>query len=200
VITASIVVEPYGRLDAICTEMAASPLERPPGLPGHPLLSFLAGVSIVRQRAFLAAGGFSAPLWLGGEEELLASDLARAGWHLAYVPEVLAHHHASTRRDPHLRRRHGLRNTLWFTWLRRPGLSALGRTVRLLRRMPWDRVSAAALADAARGLPWVVRERRVVPRHLERGYRLLEREQLAGTTRRYVSAPGTPARPAPPPT
>jgi N-acetylglucosaminyl-diphospho-decaprenol L-rhamnosyltransferase len=188
VITATILVEPGGRLDAICTEMAASPLEQPPGLPGHPLLSFLAGVSIVRRSAFLAAGGFSARLWLGGEEELLASDIARAGWHMSYVPEIVAHHQASSLRDAHLRRRHGIRNTLWFTWLRRPLGSAVGHTVRLLRTVPRDRVTVAGVVEALRGLPWVLRERDPVPPRLEHGYQVLEHMQLHGGARRYVSS------------
>ncbi|MCV7093675.1 glycosyltransferase family 2 protein [Mycobacterium kubicae] len=187
VVTASITVEPDGRLDDICTEMADSPLDRPPGIPGYPLLSFLAGVSIVRREAFLAAGGFSKRLWLGGEEELLASDLARAGWHMSYVPDVVAHHYASRLRDAHLRRRHGIRNTLWFTWLRRPLPSAALRTMRLLRRLPRDRISAQGVSDAVRGLPWVLRERKPVPADLERGYQQLEDKQLNGGARKYVS-------------
>jgi N-acetylglucosaminyl-diphospho-decaprenol L-rhamnosyltransferase len=187
VVTGSIVVEPRGQLDAICEEMAQSPLRRPDGLPGHPLLSFLAGVSVVRRSAFEQAGGFSARLWLGGEEELLASDLARAGWHMAYVPDVRAHHHASRLRDAHLRRRHGIRNTLWFTWLRRPLPSAVRRTVGLVRRLPRDRVTAGGLLDAVRGAPWVLRERAVVPPHVEDGYRALEAMQLRSRARQYVS-------------
>jgi N-acetylglucosaminyl-diphospho-decaprenol L-rhamnosyltransferase len=187
VITASILVEPDGYLDPICVEMAQSPLERPAGVPGHPLLSFLAGVSVVRREAFVAAGGFSRRLWLGGEEELLASDLARAGWSMSYVPEVVAHHQASKLRDAHLRRRHGIRNTLWFTWLRRPLLSATIRTVRHLSRVPRDRISVYAVADALRGVPWVLRERHVVPDHVERGYQLLDEMQLTSKARRYVS-------------
>lgn len=187
VITAKIIVEPYGRVDAISDEMADSPLRRVPGLPGHPLLSFLAGVSVVRREAFQQAGGFSPRLWLGGEEELLASDLARAGWDMVYVPDVVAHHHASTARDSHLRRRHGIRNTLWFTWLRRPLPSALRRTVRLATRVPRDRITVCAVADAVRGASWVWRERHVVPDHVEHGYRQLEDMQLNGGARRYVS-------------
>jgi GT2 family glycosyltransferase len=187
VVNAKILVEPSGRFDDISEEMAQSPLERDESLPGHPLLSFLAGVSVVRRSAFLQAGGFSERLWLGGEEELLASDLVRAGWHLAYVPDVVAHHHASVARDAHLRRRHGIRNTLWFTWLRRPAWSALRRTVRLLATLPRDRVTLLGLLDAARGAAWVARARRPVPSQVERGYRLLEEMQLKGGTRKYVS-------------
>jgi N-acetylglucosaminyl-diphospho-decaprenol L-rhamnosyltransferase len=144
-------------------------------------------VSIVRRFAYEQAGGFSERLWLGGEEELLASDIARAGWHMAYVPEVVAHHQASKARDAHLRRRQGIRNTLWFTWLRRPWPSALRRTVRLLRALPRDRVTVAGVLDAVRGAPWVLRERHVVPPHVEQGYRSLEEMQLRSQARRYVS-------------
>lgn len=187
VITTTLIVEPHGRIDAICEEMAQIRLDRVPGLPGHPLLSFLAGVSIVRRTAFEHAGGFSERLWLGGEEELLASDLARAGWDMLYVPDVAAHHRASKARDSHLRRRHGIRSTLWFAWLRRPLRGALWRTARLTTRLPRDGVTAYAVLDAIRGAPSVVRERRVVPEHLERGYRQLEDMQLNGAARRYVS-------------
>jgi N-acetylglucosaminyl-diphospho-decaprenol L-rhamnosyltransferase len=187
VVTASILVEPGSRLDPICAEMARSPLVGAEGMPGHPLLSFLAGVSVLRKDAFEAAGGFSAHLWLGGEEELLASDLARQGWRLAYVPEVVAHHQASSARDAHLRRRHGIRNTLWFTWSRRPLVSALRRTGRLVVRLPRDRVTLLALRDALLGAPWVWRNRAVVPPEVEQGYRRLEDMQLDGDARSYVS-------------
>jgi GT2 family glycosyltransferase len=187
VVTARIVVEPSGRVDPICHEMARSPLPQPEGLPGSPLLSFLAGVSIVRRTAFLAAGGFSSRLWLGGEEELLACDLVRDGWHLAYVEDVVAHHQPSTAREWHLRRRHGIRNTLWFTWLRRPWPAALRRTGLMARAVPKDRVSLLGFADALLGAGWVRRERRVVPPEMEHGYRLLEAAQMKGGTRRYVS-------------
>jgi N-acetylglucosaminyl-diphospho-decaprenol L-rhamnosyltransferase len=187
VVTAQILVEPSGRVDGICEEMSRSPLDRVPGIPGHPLLSFLAGASIVRRRAFEDAGGFSSQLWLGGEEELLASDLATSGWAMAYVPDVVTHHHASVARDAHLRRRHGIRNTLWFTWSRRPVGSAARRTVHMLRTVPRDRVSVGGFLDAARGAPWVLRNRRVVPAAVEEGYRRLDVMQETSTARQYVS-------------
>lgn len=46
-----------------------------------------------------------------GEEALLAMDLAAAGWNLAYVPELVAHHlPAPDGRDPRARRRVKARN------------------------------------------------------------------------------------------
>lgn len=187
VVTARILVGPQEREDPINAELAASPLARVGGLPGHPLLSFLAGASVVRRAAFLAVGGFEPRLLAGGEEELLGADLAAAGWGMAYVPELIVHHHSSPARDAHDRRRVGIRNTLWFAWLRRPPRSALRRTLTLARTVPRDRVSALGFADALRGAPWVLRNRRVLPAHVERGLRALEPSQRSSRARRYVS-------------
>lgn len=185
VLNARIVVEPVGVVDAISEEMAASPLGLDPDLPGTALLSFLAGASVVRRDAFLEVGGFEPRLLIGGEEELLAADLAAAGWSMRYVPDLVVHHRASTVRDPHLRRQQGIRNTLWFTWLRRR--RPLRRTLRLLQEFPADHRSARAVLAAVRGLPWVLRERRPVPPHVEHGLRQLERQQAGSTARQYVS-------------
>jgi N-acetylglucosaminyl-diphospho-decaprenol L-rhamnosyltransferase len=187
VVTARIIVEPSGRTDAISEEMGRSPLWQPAGLPGYPLLSFLAGVSVVRRRALLEVGGFPERFFIGGEEEIVASNLARRGWLMTYVPEVVAHHAPSHAREWHERRRLGIRNTLWFAWLRRPAWPALRRTVAMARAVPKDRISLHGFLDAVRGLPWVLREREVVPRQVEAGYRLLDRSQLRGRARRYVS-------------
>jgi hypothetical protein len=60
------------------------------------------------------------------------------------------------------------------SWLRQPPRAAIGRTVRLLRRSPPDRYSARAAARALVGLPWVLRERRVSPPHVDAMRRALE--------------------------
>ncbi|GAB2628595.1 glycosyltransferase [Streptomyces capparidis] len=172
--------------DPIVAELRDSPVPAPHGLPGPALGSFLAGASLLRLAPFRAAGGFSPRLWLGGEEELLAADLAAAGWWLVHAPELTVHHRPSAARDPSLRRRHGIRNTLWFTWLRRPLPAALRRTAHLAATVPRDATSALAFAEAAAGLPWVLRERKVVPPRVERALKLLEAPQRASTARRYV--------------
>ncbi len=187
VVNARIVVEPAGTEDPVVAELRESPVAGAPGLPGPALGSFLAGASVVRRDAYLAAGGFSERLWLGGEEELLAADLAAAGWELCFVEDLVVHHRASTARDPHTRRRVGLRNTLWFTWLRRPLPAVARRTVALARTVPRDRVTAGAVLDAVRGLPWVVRERRVLPPSVEARFEALEVSQAGSRARRYVS-------------
>lgn len=187
VVTGRILVEPGGREDPIVPELRHSPVPGPAWLPGPALGSFLAGASMVRVDAFREAGGFSPRLWLGGEEELLSADLMTLGRHLCYADDVVVHHAPSPLRDPHLRRRNGIRNTLWFTWLRRPAPAAARRTAGLLATLPRDRITAAALADAAAGLPWVLRERRPVPPGVEDRLRRLETAQRTSKARRYVS-------------
>ncbi|MCC9305910.1 glycosyltransferase [Kitasatospora sp. RB6PN24] len=188
-VTARILLDLPGRRpveDPIVAELRDSPVPGPPGLPWPVLGSFLAGATVIRSSAFRTAGGFSPRLWLGGEEELLAADLAATGWWLVYADELAVHHRPSALRDPTLRRRHGIRNTLWFSWLRRPVGRALLRTAWLACTVPRDAVSARAFADALAGLPWVLRERRQVPARVERGLRLLERPQRASRARRYI--------------
>jgi GT2 family glycosyltransferase len=187
VVTARILVEPAGTEDPIVPELRDSPVRGAAWLPGPALGSFLAGASVLRRDAFLAVGGFSERLWLGGEEELMAGDLAAAGWELCYLPALTVHHQASKARDPHRRRRDGIRNTLWTTWLRRPLRPALRRTVHLLRTVPRDRVTARALLAAVRGIPWVLRERRVLPPPAEARFAALDEAQRRSTARRYVS-------------
>jgi GT2 family glycosyltransferase len=186
VVNARIVVEPGGHDDPIVAELRDSPVPGPAWLPGPALGSFLAGASVVRREAFQAVGGFSSRLWLGGEEELLATDLLSAGWELCYLEKLVVHHAASPVRDATRRRRDGLRNTLWFTWLRRPLAPALRRTVFLALSAPRDRTSALAWWDAVRGLPWVLTNRHTRPRPVEARLAPLDATQRASTARRYV--------------
>ncbi|ORT55968.1 glycosyltransferase [Streptomyces sp. CB03238] len=185
-VTARILVEPDGREDPIVAELRDSPIQGPDWLPGPALGSFLAAATVLRTEAFRAAGGFSERMWLGGEEELLATDLATQGWWLAYVAGMTVHHAPSVARDPTLRRVHGLRNTLWFCWLRRPVRPALRRTLDLARTVPRDRASLRAFGLALAGLPWVLRERRVVPPAVEARLGVLAESQRTSTARRYV--------------
>jgi GT2 family glycosyltransferase len=185
-VTARIVVEPGGTEDPIVAELRDSPLTGPAWLPGPALGSFLAGATMLRTDAFAAAGGFSERLWLGGEEELLATDLTALGWWLCYEESMTVHHAPSKARDATTRRIDGLRNTLWFCWLRRPVPSALRRTLFLARTAPRDRASLRAFGAALAGLPWVIRERRVVPPAVEQRLMVLERVQRRSTARRYV--------------
>jgi hypothetical protein len=117
---------------------------------------------------------------------LLATELLSAGWEICYLDGLTVHHAASIVRDTVRRRRNGLRNTLWFTWLRRPIGPALRRTLFLARTAPRDRTTALAWWDAVCGLPWVLAHRRPRPRPVERRLAPLDAAQRASKARRYV--------------
>jgi GT2 family glycosyltransferase len=173
-VTARVLVGPEEEEDPICAELRHSPLPVEPGMPGPPLLGFLAGASVIRRSAFLDAGGFEPRFFIGGEEELLALDLAAAGWWLCYVPQVTVHHHPSHRRDACSRRWHLVRNSLWCAWMRRRLPGALRKTWRVFRAAPWDRRTWQGFATAVADLLWVLRRRRAVPPQVERACCLLE--------------------------
>jgi N-acetylglucosaminyl-diphospho-decaprenol L-rhamnosyltransferase len=173
-INARILVGEDRRVDPVCEAMASDGLPAVAGQPGHPLLSFVACGVVVRRAALLEVGGFSERFGVGGEEELLGLDLAAAGWQMSYVPSIVAHHHPPPNDGRPQRRERSLRNALWVTWLRQPPRAAVARSLRLLRRAPRDRYSARAAARALTGLPWVLRERRVSPPHVDAMRRLLE--------------------------
>ena len=173
-IAAQILVGPEQRLDSTCVAMRESPLPREPDLPGPSVLGFVACGAIVRRAAFLSTGGFSSRMGFGGEEQLLALDLATAGWGLAYVEEVVAHHHPAPGPGRASRTRTELRNALVTAWMRRRRLGA-ARTSAKLAACALRRGEVGALLHAARGLKGVGRERRPVPRPVERGIRTLER-------------------------
>ncbi|BBL81012.1 glycosyl transferase [Rubrobacter xylanophilus] len=168
-----VLLGPAGREDPVCRLMAGSPLPGDPDLPGPAVLGFVACAAVVRREAYLEAGGFERRLFWG-EEELLAADMAAAGWGLCYVPELVARHHPSPLRDARANRRRAVRNALLTGWLRRPVPVALGRSLRVLRSSLRDPDARAGLAAALAGLPWALRGRRPLPPPVEAGFRLLE--------------------------
>ena len=160
-VAARVLVREEARLDPSCRAMEASPL-RAAGAPGPAVLGFVACGAVVRRGAFLAVGGFRLGYGVGGEEELLALDLAAAGWALAYCADVVAHHHPSSLRPPAAERR------------RRQARNALRRTAAVAATAVADPAVRGALADAVGDLGWVARERRPVARPLERDVALLD--------------------------
>jgi GT2 family glycosyltransferase len=173
VLAARVLVGPDRRRDPVCDEMAHSPLGRAADLPGPSVLGFIACGAVVRRSAFLEVGGFHTRLGVGGEEELLAVDLAARGWGLAYVEEVVAYHHPSPSRDPSARRRVQVRNALWSAWLRRPLGGAARQTVHLAARAMRQPGAWSGILLALLGLPWVLRERHPVHPELEAALRTL---------------------------
>lgn len=149
--------------DPVSDAMAASALGVHSESGRRLVLGFLACAAVVRARAFEEVGGFSARLGVGGEETLLALDLAAAGWDLVYDPGLVVHHHPSTSRDPAARARTSLRNALWTSWLRQPAGRALRETLQSLRASAGVPAAWPGLADACAGAPWVLRNRRALP-------------------------------------
>lgn len=185
-VTGKCLVEPELTEDPLTPELRYSPVSGPDWLPGPALLGVMAGLTAFRTSAFTEVGGFSARMWLGGEEELLALDLAARGWWMCWDEQIVIHHAPSTVRDSRRRRRLGIRNTLWTLWLRRPLRSAMRRSAAVLRSAPRDSTTALAVAETLRGLPWVLRERAVVPPAVEAGLVSLEDSQRHSRARRYV--------------
>lgn len=174
-IGARVLVGPGERLDPTCLEMKHSTLARASDLPGPSILGFIACGAIVRRAAFLSAGGFHPRFEVGGEEGLLAIDLARAGGGLAYCEDIVAHHYPDACGERPLRRARMVRNDLWTAWLRRSAGDALAATASVTRAAMRDAAARRGLAAALRGASWVRRERRPVGSPLEGQLRLLQR-------------------------
>ncbi|MFF4485925.1 glycosyltransferase family 2 protein [Streptomyces sp. NPDC001544] len=176
-----------GTEDPLNDVLAASPLPRETDLPGRPVLGFLGCACVVRRDAFLAAGGYHPVLFFGGEETLLAYDLAAGGWGVAYEPSLTARHHPepSHRTDRgHLQ----LRNEILTLWLRRPVPVALRASARLAAAALTGRPAARpALRGVLTRLPAALARRRRLPPHVERAARLLDGPTPA-TTRESTPA------------
>jgi GT2 family glycosyltransferase len=185
-VTGKCLVEPDLEEDPLTPELRDSPVRGPDWLPGPALLGIMAGLTAFRVSAFREAGGFSPKMWLGGEEELLALDLAARGWWMCWDETMVIHHAPSVARDPTRRRALGIRNTLWTLWLRRPWRSALRRTAAVLRSSPRDVTTVSAVFEALHGVPWVLRNRAVVPARVEEGLLALEAPQSRSRARQYV--------------
>jgi GT2 family glycosyltransferase len=183
-VNAHVLVGDERRTEPLHADMVDTPVPDEPGLPGHRILSFLEGVSVVRRDAFLAAGGFDPRLLIGGPEEHLAAELLRCGWELRYVPDVVARHCPDHRQPSAVVRRLGLRNTLWFSWLRRPLRPALRHTAHVIGASPRNATTLRGVLDAVRGLPWVLRERRVLPPAVEVQMALLDAPRRRARARR----------------
>jgi GT2 family glycosyltransferase len=172
-VTGRVLVGKEAREDPTCAVMAATPLTSM-RCPGFPVLGFLAGAVVLRRASFLAVGGFHPRFFLGGEERLVAVDLTARGEDLAYVPDVVAHHDPSPRRNAPGRRRLLARNALWFAVLRRPWPVVAGELWRLTAAAIRDGDARRGLVQAVAGLRWTWRERVPLPPAVERRIRAVE--------------------------
>jgi GT2 family glycosyltransferase len=168
-----VLVGPQEQPDPISVAMARAPLGRADDLPGPDVLGFMACGAVMRREAFLSVGGFDEVVFFPGEEERVALDLESAGWGLAYVDDVVAHHWPSSRRwGAAERSRLTTRNALLTACMRRPWPVVAEQTLAALRQGGARR---AGVLDAAPRLPGALRARHRVPERVERRVRALSR-------------------------
>lgn len=161
------------RPDAFNDVLAASPLRPREGVPGVPVLGFMACAVVVRRDAYLDAGGFDPVVAFGGEEARLAIDISAAGGLIQYVPAVVVHHHPSSMRaSAAAQRRRGVRNALLTMVMRRPWSRVGGQVVHDLASFPDGLLGVAATVPR---LPAALCRRSPVDGSLEAELRLLER-------------------------
>ncbi|MFF9375480.1 glycosyltransferase family 2 protein [Streptomyces griseoluteus] len=182
-VVARTLVGPEGTEDPLNSVLATSPLPPEPDLPGRPVLGFLACACVVRKDAFRAAGGFHPLLFFGGEETLLAYDLAALGWGVVHDPALTARHHPAPAgrrgRNPRL-----WRNEVLTLWLRRPLSVALAASARLAVAAATGRPGAApALRELLARLPAALARRHRLPPAVERAARLLDTDRAARARR-----------------
>jgi GT2 family glycosyltransferase len=174
-LTGRVLVGEDDRPDAVSMAQAASPLGREPDLPGPSVLGFLACAAVVRRDAFLSVGGFDDVVQMYGEETRLAWDLRAAGWGIAYVPDVLVHHHPSTSGRSPGSAAQLERNRLLTILMRRPW-PVIAREVSVSLRSPLGR---AGLRTALPRVPRALLRRRRLPSTVECEVRRLESDQGA---------------------
>ena len=164
VLSARLLVGEGEREDPACALMRATPL--PSHGQRHRILGFFAGACVMRVAAFRDVGGYEPRLFIGGEEGLMALDLATRGWHMVFAPEVVCHHHPSNRRDPIARRRLVARNAVMIAWKRLSLPTAVRAT---LQYRTQARAEPQVLRGALRPRDclFALRRRRVVPAHVE---------------------------------
>lgn len=156
-IAGSVLVGPEDRPDPFNEILATSPLPSVPDAPGPELLGFVGCAAIARREALLQVGGFDDVVRFPGEEERVALDLYDAGWQLCYVPEVVAHHHPSSRRASDERRRIDMARSRLLTATMRLPWSDVAREVATALRSPGGR---RGLIGALPRMPRALRSRR----------------------------------------
>lgn len=167
VINGRVLVGDGGSIDPACRAMQACGSAN--GVPGIPIVYFMAGACVMRSNAFLEAGGYDARYFLGAEEALLSLDLAARGWRLWYCDDLVVRHYpCAQNRNPDARRRLTLRNRLWTALLRYSARNAWRTLLWYVHAASRDSIARAALVDAIGGLPWIVRERHPIPAELEK--------------------------------
>lgn len=148
-----------------------------PGPDGFPTYFFPEGASLARRAALAEVGGYYEPFFFTQEGFELTARLLRAGWDVRYLPTAPFHHMKPPKPPDAVANmlRLGVRNHIWYFWLRFPAPVAL-------RRIPayalYDLLQAvyrgapgawaAGVADAWQGRAVIKADREPLPRDLLR--------------------------------
>jgi GT2 family glycosyltransferase len=194
-VNARILVGDERRLDPISRVMERSSLVDDAGIPGIPILSFMAGAVVVRRSAWLAVGGYHPRFHISGEEEIVGWRLARAGWQMRYVPSVVSYHFPSLRNAPSLQH-YGVRNTIWTAWLHLPARHAWQWTWHVISSAPKNRILFKGLVMSLPGALWIWRERALLPADLEATIYALHQRDAQDPARQYAMDLRAAKRPA----
>lgn len=130
--------------DPVSRALSRSPLTGRQGLPGTPVLGFVACACLVRRQPFLDVGGFDTLSGLGGEEQRVALDLADAGWAIRFRDDINVW---ADRSWGGRRRRVEVRDEVLTALMRRP------IRVAMLRAWQSGRQDLAGLLGVFRALP-----------------------------------------------
>lgn len=171
-VAARVLVGDDQHLDPICEQMRASPLRSPDRLPGVRVLGFNACATVVRVEALRRLPGCVLHFGYGGEEELIAIELATAGFHCCYLDDVVAFHHPG-QGSPSKRRRLAA-NALLTAWLRRRPKGAVIRSLEIIRLGRHDLAIVLGTVQALASLPWALAHRCSVSPQLERDLQMLD--------------------------
>jgi GT2 family glycosyltransferase len=141
----------------------------------------LEGASACRREAFLATGGYWAPLFIGHEGWDLALRLLDAGHDLVYCPDVRVRHLVDQTARPSSRIYYTFtRNAIWVALRTQRAADAAGSIARDLTLMAFAAIRAGetaawarGLLDAVRGMPRALATRRVMSKATARRLRSL---------------------------
>jgi hypothetical protein len=100
--------------------------------------------------------------------------MAKNGWGLSYIPELISYHQPATRGGNRTRKIQEVRNNLWTYWIRRSPLAIFQTTFKYMRQALTDRDVFAGVTAAIRGTGWVTQTRDPVPNWLEKQLLLKE--------------------------
>ena len=173
VLSACVQVGATRELDRACVLLHNTWASAHPRAPQ--MLDFMAGACVMRTRAFYDVGGYWPPLFAGGEEALMALDLAERGWRIIYAKDVVIRRFSVRARNPGPHEKLMVRNAIWVAWMRRPLRMAWHETRVQLIRAHIQTMFWRTLLKVLIGLPRALQRRKVISPAVEEMTALVDR-------------------------